>query len=302
MMEHLMQGSTNMANAVRLMILFQVFSLVGCLVPEEEMEIGTNSQSLSTMNGLVMNGLVMNGLVMNGLVMNGLIVTDVVDSGLSSSASTTLASTQDGASLLHYLVQCALPAGDAISVNGATYNGLFGIAPAWKSQPLTGDAQEAVTACLLGSANYFGVSVWISGRMHGFDDTTADERHRFMNYEGSFYGNVFSATQYAYACAGNTAPDFSVEYPNHDLDAGDRLIRRCADPSPSTSGQTLCGMTFTGKCSDVCDTAISGSHSNCWPSADRAGTQYPHTMSTWLLHHDDEDSSWPLYYDSLYGP
>jgi hypothetical protein len=296
MMEHLMQGSGLMETAVRLVILFQVFPLVACSMPEEGVEIGTSSQSISFLNGMSMNGMSMNGMSMNGIIMS-----DVVNDGLSSLSAETLASTQEGAAVLPYLVRCALPESDSVAVLGVTYEGLFGVAPDWKDQPLVSGDQEAVTACLLAHVNNYDISVWLSGRVHGLADTTADERQRFSEYEGSFYGNIFSVTQYAYACMGKAAPDFSVAYPNHDTTEGDRLMRRCTDPSLAVPGQTECGMIFAGKCSEVCDTAISGSHSNCWPDATRAGTQYPHTMSTWLLRYDDADSTWPIYYDTVYG-
>jgi hypothetical protein len=266
------------------------------------MEVGVNSQSISSLNGIGMNGIGMNGIGMNGIGMNGPLMSDIVNYGLSSAGTDTLAGTADGAALVHYLVQCALPDGDSLTVLGVVYDGLFGVAPTWTTQTLNTSDQEAMSACLLAHVNLYGISVWISGRVHGINDATTSERQRFNNYEGAFYGNVFGATQYAYTCMGSAAPDFTVAYPNHDTTTGDRLMRRCTDPTIADPTETECGMTFTGLCSDVCDSNNGGSYSNCWTDVTRTGSEFTRAMNTWLLPYDDTDSVWPIYYDDIYGP
>ena len=257
---------------------------------------------MSTENGLSMNGLSMNGLSMNGLSMNGLSMNGLTTDGLDGSNAERLLENDESLMLLKYLVKCALPEGEVLRIEHEVLPteelpGLFGVAPNWTDSGLTDSEKQAMSACLLAHVNAYGISVPVSARRHGLDDTTEDERSRFSRFEGAFFGRLFDEDPVMYACGGAPAPDFSVAYPDHDK--SDRLIRRCTDVEDPSSAATLCGFTNVGSCSDVCDTEVGGSYRDCQGPD---GNTYGETMNTWLLSGDDPNSAWPEHYDAIFGP
>ena len=243
-------------------------------------------------------------LTSNALTSNGL----VAASGLSAKPRVTsgVAATPEGRELLTYVVRCALPADQTLSltVGGVDYEftGLLGLLPQWIQQPLSERGEEILSACLLAHVNHFGVSVPLSIRNPRMLITGDDETDRYISYEGTFYGNLFSGSGTAYVCSGDAAPSFEVSYPDHDRTAGDRLLRRCTDERSDGSGQTECGFVYVGACRDICDIADADGHRQCWTGAGRKGERFEATMSTWLLAYDDSESVWSELYDEVYGP
>lgn len=290
-----------------------VLDLTGCIVAEGEVGVADQSQSIINENAMSSNALSSNALSSNALSSNAL-SSNAMTAGaltvnrflLNTEASLEMELTEDGRQLLRYMAKCALEEGENLvfKVDEVVYEypGYLGIAPDWKYQALSLSERHAVSACLLAHVNHFGVSVIISVRRHGLDDVTDEELIRFPQYEGTFYGDIFSLAQPMYACMGDPAPDFSVEYPNHDTSHGDRLLRRCTDLSSDSASQTECDFMYVGSCSDVCDTTIGDSHSDCRTDKSDTGTTYGETMSVWLLAYDDPESVWEGHYDEFYGP
>jgi hypothetical protein len=258
----------------------------GCIA--SELETGEVEQALQSENALSMNALSMNALSMNALSMNALSM-----NGLELAGGELLES-PEGRHLLKYVVRCALAAGTTLSaeIDGQTYTfpGSLGIAPEWQSDTLSAGAQREISACLLAHVNLFGISVAISARQAGLP-VSVEEEERFSTYEGAFFGQLFADPPRMYACAADSAPDFSVSYPNHDLSAGDRLLRRCTDAD-------TCGFTVLGSCETACDERDDGNYTDCWGG----GASYAETMSIWLLDADDPASTLPAVYDDAYGP
>lgn len=297
-----------MAQVNRLLALLLTLELTGCVLAEGEEELQELSQWITDKNALSTNALSTNALSTNALSTNALTSSVISPKryALNTQATSGMESTEYGRELLLYLAKCALNPDESVvfTFNGVQYEypGLLGIAPDWKTRPITIAEQQALSGCLLAHVNDFGVHVPISVRRYGIDDTTQDERTRYNKYEGTFYGNLFSSSQLIYACMGDPAPNFLVAYPNHDTTQGDRLLRRCTDPTAADPGQTECGFTYVGQCSNVCDTETGGSYSNCWSNANHSGSRYAETMSAWLLQYDDVESVWPDLYPQVYGP
>lgn len=282
-------------------ILGLIILLNGCIETAQDFVVDRAYRAVSTTNGVSMNGVSMNGVSMNGVSMNGLLMRGVVRNGLESVNAHSLIETASGASLLAYLVQCALPAGEVLMIDHEMappegFPGLLGVAPGWRNGSLEETGKRAMSACMLAHVNAYGVSVPISARQHGLDDTTEEERERFRSFEGAFFGNLFERNPVMLTCGGATPPDFSVPYPDHEK--SDRLLRRCTDSENIVSDATLCGMTYVGRCSEICATEVGGSYRDCLTSS---GT-YSETMNTWLLDSSDAASAWPIHYDALYGP
>ena len=283
-------------------------ALSGCIVAEDDLDISMMSQAETSTNRLSLNRLSLNRLSLNRLSLNRLSLASL-GSGparLDQSRSNGMEHTEDGREVLEYLVKCALEDDDILVVEsaGVTYifSGLLGLAPEWMYRAPKKSQVIAVSGCLLAHGNHFGVSVPISVRMGERVPASEDERNRFVRYEAAFFGNVFSRYQPMYACWGDSPPDFSLSYPDHDAEDGDRLLRRCADEDPERPGDTMCGLTYLGPCSDVCDTQNKKSYLECWTDKERTDTMYRDVMSVWLLSYDDSSSVWSEHYDEVYGP
>jgi hypothetical protein len=165
---------------------------------------------------------------------------------LSQTWSADLLSTTGGRELLRYLVMCALPSGEALTVQIGTTTRIFigdvGLAPSWISQPLDADQQRWISACLLARSNALGISVLIS--ILGPDPqlaSSSQESQDFPVEEGAFYGDIFSAHPEMFACRGSGSAD-----------AGGMLYRHCTVAEPAQSGRTLCGFSFVGSCAEAC--------------------------------------------------
>ncbi|MDB4989697.1 MAG: hypothetical protein JWN04_4875 [Myxococcaceae bacterium] len=162
---------------------------------------------LSTRNGLkTINGLdTVNGLrTFNGLkTINGLDVdctgkTEGVDcsgepDGLLS-AGTGMMATDDGIMTAKYLVRCALPAGQSITIKdytGALINlpGEIGFAPEWQDGQCDGPCQEKISACLMSLTNSAGNHISVDLSAPFTVGTGHDSAYKYQ--EAAFFGNLF---------------------------------------------------------------------------------------------------------------
>ncbi|HUS66286.1 MAG TPA: hypothetical protein VMZ28_17160 [Kofleriaceae bacterium] len=164
-----------------------------------------------------------------------------------SAAASELAASEEGTQHLEYLALCALDEGDALEVDGASYSGLYGLAPRWASGACDDSCQRWVTACVLAHANAFGVEVTISLRGEhpglAWDDDIVAE---FPLQEAAFYGNLFTDTESwrapIYACAGTALIEFEHGFPRLADDPWSYLDTRiCSLDLP-------CGLDQTGAC------------------------------------------------------
>ncbi|MFP2932758.1 hypothetical protein ACLESO_47950 [Pyxidicoccus sp. 3LG] len=160
----------------------------------------TGGQALESGNGLSVNGLSFNGLSFNGLSFNGLSF-----NGLSTEAfaSWYRANPALADQVMHYLVHCAVPAGEARTYEDATtgqlrtWSGGLGLAPAWAGgAPATLHEQQVVSACLTAHANKYGQRVPISVLGLRADGVaiavTEEESKQYKWRESCFFGNLFS--------------------------------------------------------------------------------------------------------------
>ena len=162
----------------------------------------------------------------------------------SGAAAVALAVANGGAALLEYAVACALPAGEAITVDGRRYEGRLGLAPHWSERDLSVGDQRWLTACLLARTNFFGATVTISTRGPSASlsgAVTRDEAARYAIQEGAFYGNLWSDPPEAWVCEGDG-----------DASLAARRLRVCGEASGLDDGFSRCGFRIAGKCADVC--------------------------------------------------
>lgn len=120
------------------------------------------------------------------------------------SAKTGMMSTTDGVVTASYVVRCALPASDSITVRDFTgrlvrLNGELGLAPQWKTGFCDTTCQEWVTACLMALTNASGEHVTIELSSPA-PSIGSGHSAAFPQQEGAFYGNVFESPPHAYVC------------------------------------------------------------------------------------------------------
>ena len=137
--------------------------------------------------------------------------------------------------LLAYAVQCALEAGEQVTIyagdgSARIYSGAMGLAPGWKTGPLSKRGQRAVSACLAARANALEQPVQISLRGPRIA-TAAAERALYSTYEGAFWGDVFGDEPYIESCV---------------VEGGGLSGRICAEGDD-------CGFTHMGDCARACD-------------------------------------------------
>ena len=107
--------------------------------------------------------------------------------------------------ILHYLIQCALPASASVRVKyGATYTyaGLANLGPGLRLGVMTQTEKERVTSCILARVNAMGnvINIDLFGPYSGFTSATQTELDTYKVPELAFYGNLFSPTPQVYAC------------------------------------------------------------------------------------------------------
>lgn len=111
----------------------------------------------------------------------------------------------EGEKVIRYLVECALDEGDDITVTGPggsyVFEGDVGLAPEWKNNACNNTCQQWVSACLLARTNETGadVMIFVQGAHPSLGWGTDLE---YPNFEGTFFGNVFTDPTSMYACRG----------------------------------------------------------------------------------------------------
>ena len=150
--------------------------------------------------------------VINGLSdphVSGVKVEYALDSSENLGAEGWLAEGDpDGEKVIQYLVECALEEGDQIVVSGASsvhvFNGGVGLAPEWKDYPCNTACQQWVSACLLARVNESGadVKIFVQGDHPSLGYGSDLE---YPNFEGTFFGNVFTDPAPMHACRGDAA-------------------------------------------------------------------------------------------------
>jgi hypothetical protein len=153
-----------------------------------------------------------------------------------------MAGTPDGGEYLTNLVACALPAWQTINVGGIEYGGEVGLAPVWAYAPIGAADRGWVSGCVLARLSGAAVALPISLRgPRAVLATSPAERTAWPLEEGAFFGDLFTApcTELAwFACRGvDPAP----------------VDRTCTVPDPNHLGLTLCGLSYAGMCSKVCE-------------------------------------------------
>jgi hypothetical protein len=127
-----------------------------------------------------------------------------------------VARTSIGKDTVRYLVECALPTGDAVFIGPNRFYGSVGLAPEWKLNSCSTTCQEKVTACMLALTNGPGktVEVELAG------SAPLGYGHGFSGQEATFFGNIFAATPRVYFCFGSSlyttrmCQDYEANAPN----------------------------------------------------------------------------------------
>lgn len=164
-----------------------------------------------------------------------------------------------------YAVQCGL--GDDTTVknpkNGASYTGVVGLAPDWKSRALNQDERRWVTACMVQRLNALGLTAKIlleGNRSPLHENTSQDAEYPYE--EATAFGDLFSSNVNlnvllplapafkAYVCGEQAITDSCLNVSNL-LQA-----RLCGTAS------VLCGMQYIGVCDDVCN-LVDGTYWDC---------------------------------------
>lgn len=214
--------------------LLVVVALAGCVADSlDDAELGEIDSEVTSSNRLAANRLAANRLAANSLAASSMKANALADSDLIDTA--------DGREVLSYIISCALPAGQSITVRGYTFAGSIGVAPAWATRVPTVTERRWVTACVMARTNLFGIRVDLS--MRGQHPALGGSLGELLNYllvEGAFYGDLFHEDgPKMFAC--------SAEVRDLDLALSTQDLRACAI---SDNGQTTrCGFTYTGKCS-----------------------------------------------------
>ena len=173
--------------------------VAGCAPPEDQTGSGVQQSSAAASTSL--NGLnSINGL--NSL--NGL-------SQITGLSSQNGVITADGQKTFSYIVRCALPATQTITLKDGSGNplpfpGELGMAPQWANGACDQTCQQQISACILAHVNTTGIhiSLWLDG------DSPAlgwGQSASYPQQEGSFFGNIFTSPPTMYYCNGK---DFDV--------------------------------------------------------------------------------------------
>ncbi|XXF79023.1 hypothetical protein P2318_04515 [Myxococcaceae bacterium GXIMD 01537] len=176
-------------------------AVVGCapLEAPEEGAVALSPGALTVDNGIITNGIITNGIITNGIITNGLTTAQL---GGGRFTAWFDADREARATLMSYLVRCAVPEGETRAFThpttgvAYTWQGALGLAPGWAAgSSATLAEQQVVTACLLAHVNKFGVHVNVSLVGAGATGTplpyTAAELADFSEPEGCFFGNGF---------------------------------------------------------------------------------------------------------------
>ena len=204
----------------------------------EEQDVTSNALSF---NALSFNALSFNALSFNALSFNGLQSDALLRESLKD---------PNARQVLKYVVSCALPASESISVTvqGTEFDfpGGLGLAPEW-GEPhgsCGSSCQHWVSACVISRLDFLGKRTEISLRGDNDAlDTSRAERGTFTAREATYYGDIFVEPQRLFAC----------------LSPGKTEIPRVC--GPSIRG---CGVDVLGSCDKLCgQPRLDGSFPDC---------------------------------------
>jgi hypothetical protein len=248
---------------MRILAACLVLGGVGCAVDDH---VSETSATVLSENKLSANKLSANKLSANKLSANKLSVTTLIDSA-------------DGREVLTYIVRCALPQGQAITVKASdkteyVFAGELGLAPGWATHAPTVSERRWVTACVLARTNYYGESVGISlrGSPSALATSAAEVSADTMD-EAAFYGDLFDpAGPSAYVCSSHR---------NYNDAAPAAQLRKCA---VSADGVTsMCGFTWTGYCHSASECTTSTSpYAGCHVGKNATGATIPEVITVYL--------------------
>jgi len=210
----------------------------GCVAEPDDGGLSQTQDPLTASNKLAANKLAANKLAANKLAANKLAANSLEVQGLMA--------TDSGRDVMSYIVGCAMPTGQSLTLLDATtgtqytYPGWIGLAPGWATRAPTVAERHWVTACLLARTNVYGTAVNISMRhdTNPLLTSSATERATYTKAEGAFYGDLFAAVPVIYACSNRSWTSITVG-----------SFRACAlSPDGVT---TDCGFKYTGSCANV---------------------------------------------------
>ena len=119
--------------------------LAGCADAIDD-ELGEIESEVTGTNKLAANKLAANKLAANKLAANSMKASSLADSDLVE--------TVEGREVLSYIISCALPAGQSITLDGTyKFDGSLGLAPAWATRAPTRSERRWVSACVLARTN-----------------------------------------------------------------------------------------------------------------------------------------------------
>jgi hypothetical protein len=203
-------------------------------------QVGSATEAVLTIATLNTNALLFNTLSINTLSNNALSGNDLLLGELSNPGAREL---------FKYIVSCALPADDVITltVNGTTYSfpGSLGFAPQWGGPNGRCDnaCTQWVSACLISRLDYAGVANQISLRGDPNLTSTPSELSAYTVREATYYGDTFAVPKQLYAC----------------LSPGQTEIQRVC--GPSIQG---CAVDVLGTCDVLCGQPLAdGAFPNC---------------------------------------
>jgi hypothetical protein len=247
---------------------FTMFALAGC-GGGEDIDLATTRSAVTAENALTANALTANALTANALTANALTANALTANALTANALTANGLRDPlGRQLLKYVVSCALPDGQSVSirVDGQRYDfpGSLGLASEWgrTGGSCDGSCQRWVSACVLARVDAAGVERLISVR--GDNRALRPDLRELLQYrqrEATYYGNLFADGQPRYLC----------------LSPGATSDDRVCGPSLAD-----CPMTVVGECDDVCsDRGLFGTFSDCRTSR-HGGRSYAETVTVFL--------------------
>jgi hypothetical protein len=173
------------------------------------------------LNGLALNGLALNGLALNGLALNGLALNGLALNGLALNGFSDWFNNADGgditmhAGTMKYVIGCALSPGRTASFTDRdgrthTWYGNLALADGWDVNPLTADQQSWISGCVLAHANSAlptpkTIQISVRGAHPGLAVTSL-EKNVITNFDGVYFGDLFSPENKRYVCSSGPLP------------------------------------------------------------------------------------------------
>jgi hypothetical protein len=241
--------------------------LAGCAV--DDVETSTVEEYLTGSNRLASNRLASNRLASNRLASNSL-----SSAALSSNG---LIETEEGRDVFSYIVSCALPAGQSVTLqdeagNSYLFRGEIGLAPAWQTSTPSVTDRRWVTACLLARTNHFGVPVALSMRgPHPQLGVTSQEASQFGVAEGAFFGDLFGETESLW---------FSCGVSTWTESAAEAAMRVCAISADGVT--TTCGFDYANLCDVAAAHEPACASGPPWTQCQGGATAFDEVISIYL--------------------